>query len=423
MDTRPFMKFFTYKKFHQTVGGKITLSLLSFFLAASLLLTPWGNLALKSLIEERLTALSGTEITVRELSLGHNKFHLVCTDAASNTLSAHGGFSLLTLRMYGHYDLLFAKPSGVNPLPFGWKTSGALSGGIAAFDIIGRAFLGHGETHYRLEFHRFKLSTVDLAIDAVALSPFIRLMHYPSDNDAALSGTLHLSGIDKRDITGQLSLKTRTARFTPTQILPDDSNERFSLKKLLADENGIVEPFKIDLTADIFLDEAGVIEQFAALPLHGEVDLAGFIRGDEKHLALHAHSTLSHSNTNGTLIITDLEPSHLRLHTQHADVGALFRFLTLTSPLEGKLKADADLTPKGGVITLSLADTVTVPKVFKEDYNLTQPTTRFNASLSANLSDTEVRYRGVFNSDLARMEIDHTTTHDQMLRELLKTLH
>lgn len=416
------MKFFTYKKFHQTVGGKITLSLLAVFLAAALLLTPWGNLALKPLIQERLTALSGTEITVRELSLDYNKFHLVCTDAASNTLSAHGGFSLLTLRMYGHYDLLFTKISGVNPLPFGWKTSGALSGGIAAFDIIGRALLGHGETHYRLEFHRFKLSTVDLTIDAVALSPFIRLMHYPSDNDAALYGTLHLSGIDKRDITGQLSLKTRTTRFTPTQIFPDDSNESVTLKKLLADENGIVYPFKINLSADLFLDEAGVIEQFAALPLHGEADLAGFIRGDEKHLTLHAHTTLARSNTNGTVIIDNLEPSHLRLHTQHADVGALFRFLTLKSPLEGKLNADADLTPKGGVMTLSLANAITVPKVFKDDYNLTQPITRFNASLSAKLSDTEVHYNGVFKSDLARMEIDDTTTHDQMLRELLRSI-
>jgi hypothetical protein len=416
------MKFFTYKKFHQTVGGKITIALLSFFLAASLLLTPWGNLALKPLIEERLTALSGTEITVRELNLGHNKFHLVCTDTASNTLSAHGGFSLLTLRMYGHYDLLFTNASGVNPLPFGWKTSGALSGGITAFDIIGRAMLGRGEIHYRLELHRFKLSIIDLKMDAVALSPFIRLMHYPSDNDAALYGKLHLSGIDKRDITGQLSLKTRTGRFTPTPILPDDSNESFRLTKFLADKNGVVAPFKMDLTADIFLDEAGVIEQFTGIPLHGEADLAGFIRGDEKHLTLHAHTTLSHSNTNGTLMIDNLEPSHLKLHAQDADIGALFHFLTRKAPLEGKLKADADLTPKGGVITLSLANAVTVPKVLKEDYNLTQPTTRVNASLSANLSDTEVHYKGLFTSDLTRMEIDNTTTHDQMLRELLRSL-
>lgn len=423
MDTRPFMKFFTYKKFHQTVGGKITLALLCFFLAVSLLLTPWGNLALKPLIQKRLTALSATEITVRELRLGFNKFHIVCTDSASNILSAHGGFSLLTLRMYGHYDLLFTKASlGANPFPFTWKTSGALSGGIAAFDIIGRAIIGRGEIHYLLELHRFNLSIIDLKIDSVPLAPFIRLMHYPADNDTTLYGKLHLSGIDKRDIKGQLSLKTRTEHFTPTQFLSNDSNESLNLKKLLADENGIVSPFKIDLTANIFLNEAGVIEQFVGIPLHGEADLSGFIQGDEKHLILHAHSTLSDSNTHSTLTINDLEPSHLSLHIQHADIGSLFHFLTLPAPLEGKLKADADLTPKGGLITLSLANTRTVPKVLRDDYNLTQPATRFNASLSANLSGTEVHYNGLFKSDLTRMEIDNTTTHDQMLRELLRSI-
>lgn len=400
--------------------GKTFLSILGVVLLLYVLLfTPWGNLLLQPLLEERLSALSETTITVRELSLRHNKFHIVCTDPVSNTFSAHGGFSLLTLRMYGHYDLHFSELNGTNPLPLAWKTSGALSGGIAAFDIMGRASIKEGAVQYRLQLHRFKLSTLDLTVNRLPISPFMNLMHYPTNTDSALYAQLHMSGIDKRDITGELSIKTDTTRFTPSALIEEDSNESFNLRKFLADENGIVKPFKIDLITNVSLDELGILEQLSGIHLRGKGDLNGFIRGDNKYLALHAHSTLAQSSTKATVIINNLEPYHVTLHVQHADLGELFHLVSLNSPLEGNLDIHTDLTQNGGLIDLHLMNALTIPKVFKDDYNLTQPSIRFNASVTADLSDKGVHYKGVLKSNLTRMEIDKTTTHGQMLRELL----
>lgn len=404
--------------------GKIFLSILGVILLLYILLfTPWGNLLLKPLLEERLSVLSETTITVRELSLRPNKFHIVCNDTVSNTFSAHGGFSLLTLRMYGHYDLHFSELNGTNPLPITWKTSGALSGGIAAFDIMGRASIQQGEVQYRLQLHRFKLSTLDLTLNRVPITPFMNLIHYPSNTDSVLYAQLHMSGIDKRDITGEFSIKTDTTHFAPSTLIEEDSNESFSLRKFLADKNGIVKPFKIDLSTNVSLDELGILEQFFGIHLRGKGDLNGFIRGDDKHLALHAHSTLAQSSTKATVIINNLEPYHVTLQVQHADLRELFHSVSLNSPLEGHLDIHTDLTQKGGVIALNLMNVLTIPKVFKDDYNLTQPPIRFNASVTADLSDKGVHYKGILKSNLTRMDIDKTTTHDQMLRELLQSIH
>jgi hypothetical protein len=417
------MKFSTFKKLHHTLWGRIAIALFSFFLIIFLFLfTPWGNLALKPLLEERLSRLSGTQVIVSELSLHYNKFHILCRDTLSNTQIVHGGFSLLTLRMYGHYHLHFAQTGGLNPLPFTWETSGALSGGITAFDIIGRAKLARGDALYHLQLHRFALSMIDLKIDALSIEPLIHLMKYPSDTDATLNATIHLSGIDTRDIAGKISLETRTSRFTATEIVEDNTTESFSLAKLLSDKYGVVKPFKINLTTDISLDEAGAMEQLAGIPLRGKADVSGVIRGDEKELTVHAHSPIAGGNTSSTVIYKNLEPSKISLHTQHADIGSLFRFLAFKPPLEGKLEMQSDLTGHGGLITLKLTNASTVPQVLKDEYNLTQPKTRFNALLTADLDKSNVHYRGIFKSDLSRMEIDNTTTRDQMLRELLKSL-
>lgn len=423
MDTRTLINVARLKKAHRTRAGKVFIAVFSLLLALYLLLfTPWGNLALKPLLEARLSSLANTEITISELKLRPNKFHLTCGDRKSDLLNMHGGFSLLTLRMYGHYNLYLAQNGTLNPLSFEWRTSGALSGGIAAFDIMGRAVLEKGEAQYHMQLHRFKLSIIDLKTDALPAVPFVRRFDYPFDADTLLYVKLHLSGIDKRDIAGDIFLKTRTKRFAPTAIVQEDSNESFSLRKLLADKDNSVKPFKIDLTADISLDEAGIIEQFAGRPLRGNADLNGVIRGDEHRLIFHAHSSLAHSTTGATVTFDDLEPSQISIHARHADIAPLFHFLALNAPLEGNLNADADLKSKGGKASVEFLNASTVPKILKEDYNLTQPAVRFNASIIADMTSKEVHYRGTLKSDLSRMEIDSTTTHDQMLRDLLKMI-
>ncbi|MCK9374386.1 MAG: hypothetical protein M0P91_14490 [Sulfuricurvum sp.] len=412
-----------FKQFCRSKGGKIAISLSSVFLILyTLLFTPWGNQLFKPWVEKRLNALSDAPLILSDFRLRYNGFDLIGHDTLSNTFVVHGSFSPAKLKTEARYRLVFSRFGGLNPLPMSWETSGTLNGGLSTVTLSGDARYSHGSTAYRLTLHHLHLARIELDLTAFPITPLMNRMKYLSDNDSALYGSLRLEGIHERNITGSLSLKTRTNRFKATEIPENDSNESFSLQKLLADEQGRIRHFNVDLSADLSLDEAGVAEQIIGIPLHGAIDLNGHLKGDEHHLTLHAGTTLSRSATEATLFFEDLEPFRLKLTTKHADIGSLFRFFCYRSPLEGKLDALTDLTSEGGKVSLRLSDAHTIPKIFKQEYNLTQPAIRLNALLTADLNPKGVRYQGELLSDLSRLELNTTTTHDQMLRELLNSI-
>lgn len=408
--------------FHHTLIGKILLSFLGVLIALYLLLfTPWGNRLMEPVIEKSLSTVFDTSINVEEFALTRNRFHLLFQDELGNTLSTQGGFSLLTLRMYAHYRIEGFQYGGFNPISKPFKTEGSLSGGIASFAIHGNGTILDGNLVYQIELHRFSLATFDLKLDRIAYEPIMQLLDYPSNTDTTLSGEITLNGFDRRDIDGKIYLISQTKRFAHTPIL-EDSNASVTLKSLLADENGRVRAFHTDIELNVSLEHAGILEQFVGIPLAGALNLQGSIKGDEKLLHLHAASDVARSDTTIVIEIPDLEPSSIVFDLKHADAAQSFALFALPAPISGELSAYADLNATSGKLQINVIKGSTVPEVLREHYQITQPLIHFDAALNADLSKNGVHYKGSFKSDLSRMEIDNTTTHDQMLRELLKNL-
>jgi hypothetical protein len=358
---------------------------------------------------------------MREFSLRHNRFHLMIQDTFGNTLSTQGGFSLLTLRLYGHYRLECFHEKGLNPLPEPFKTEGALSGGISAFDIHGNATVFGGDILYQIELHRFHLSILELKLHNIAYEPLLHSLKYPSKTDTTLSGNIALRGFDRRDVEGLIHMSTQTHRFTPTPI-KEDNNESFDLKSLLRDKYGRIKPFDVNITIDASLEHAGVLEQFVGIPLGGSAEFSSTLSGNEKLLTLQAHTDVAQSNTFLFVSIPDLEPSSVTFHLNHADLKEAFALFALNAPVTGRVDGAGEFTTKGGIVTVNVTKASTLQDVLRQEYNITQPLIHFDAAVRAEIIPKGVHYRGSFKSDLSRMEIDTTTTHDQMLSELLKTL-
>ncbi|MBD3799346.1 MAG: hypothetical protein IE883_05555 [Epsilonproteobacteria bacterium] len=356
-----------------------------------------------------------------DIGLTPKRFYLMAQDGYGNTLSTQGGVSLLTLRLYAHYRLECLIPKGMNPISSPFKTDGAISGGIAAMNIRGDANIVGGKIYYNGELRRFRLSNIELTFDSLDYQTLMHLLQYPSDTNTTLSGMVELKGFDRRDITGAIHLATLTKHFNPTPIMEDD-NTTFSLRELLADEFGRVKAFKTNITIDASFEHAGVLEQLAGVALAGELTLKGKLQGDEKLLKLKATSNVAQSDTKFTLIISDLEPSSITFDLRAGDVEQTFHLFDLPSPIRGKITAYTELNTTQGFCDISIQDAQTLPTILKEHYNLTQPPLRFSADLNINMDDQGVHYRTAFTSDLTRMAIDGTTTHAQMLQELLKTL-
>lgn len=407
------------RNFHRTQIGIILLSFVGFILAVLLLLfTPWGNRVCEPIIEKSLSSALNTPIHVEEFSLTYKRFHLLFQDDYGNTLSTQGGFSLLTLRMYAHYRIECFAQGGFNPLATPLKTEGSLSGGIASFNIHGNSAVFGGDVLYKIELHRFHLSTLDLKVTKIAYKPLLELLEYPSNTDTILSGDIVLRGFDRRDIEGDIQLHSQTHLLTSTPF-SDDNNETVTLKSLLEDQYGHVKPFNINVRLDASLEHAGILEPFVGMPLAGAINLVGSIKGDDKLLRLHATSDVAQSDTTFNLIIPKLEPSSIHFDLKHADAEQTFKLFALPSPITGKLSAYAELNTTEGKLQISILEGATVPSVLNQHYQITQPLLHFNSEVNADLSKKGVHYRATFKSDLARLEIDNTTTHDQMLRELL----
>jgi hypothetical protein len=411
------------RNFHRTKIGIIFLSFLGFLLTFSLILfTPWGNRITEPILEKSLTAALDTPITVQDFSLSYKRFHLLFQDSFGNTLSTQGGFSALTLRMYAHYRIETFKEGGFNPLPAPLKTEGSLSGGIAALNIRGNGTIFGGDILYKIELHRFLFSTLELTLDQIDYESMMHTLEFPSDTDTSLSGSVNLRGFDRRDVKGKIYLSTQTKRFAPTPIKEDDDNSSFDLKSLLADKFGRIKPFDVDVSLDATLTHAGVLEQFVGIPLAGEFNIKGVVEGNEKLLKLKATSDVAQSKTKFTVLFPDLEPSSITFDLRDADAKQTFELFTLPAPISGRLSAYAEFNTSSGTLHTSIRNGTTEPNTLKQHYQITQPLIHFTANVDADISQKGVHYRAAFTSDLARLEIDNTTKHDQMLRELLKSL-
>lgn len=407
---------------HRTRYGKFVLTFLGTFIALYLLLfTLWGNRFFTPVIERSLNSALNTPITVQEFVLTRNRFHLLFQDQLGNTVSTQGGFSLLTLRMYAHYRIEGFQQGGFNPISKPFKTEGSLNGGIASFNIYGNATVFNGHLIYKMELHRFSLSSIDLQMRNIAYMQLMELLHYPSNTDTTMNGDIVLNGFDRREVGGYIHLDTQTKRFIPTPIL-EDSNDSITLKSLLADPNGRVKPFHVDVDLNLSLAHAGILEQFVGIGLGGKLQAHGNLKGDEKHLRLNATSNVARSDATLFIEIPNLEPSSIVFDLKHADAEQTFALFALPSPIKGELNAYAELNTTQGKLQINVTKGATVPEVFKEHYHITQPLIRFDAAINADMSKKGVHYRAMFKSDLNRMEIDNTTTHDQMLHDLLRIL-
>lgn len=412
-----------WSRFHRSRTGRYLIGFAALiFMAWFLLLTSWGNRLFTPVVGSLLESAFSAEIEVDTFVLERNRFELAFHDTYGNKGSLIGGHSLLTLRLYAHYRLDAPVAGGINPLPTPFKTDGALSGGYTRFRILGNARLYEGNAIYDVDLFRFGLNRLKIDLSGIDYEELLRSFDYPSDTDTRLSGSVNLSGFDRRDVRGTIDLSTRTTRFAPTAIQEDD-NETFDLRTLLADEYGRIKPFELNVTATARVDHAGVLEQFVQIPLCGKAQASATLIGNKERLDFRARSTTAHSDTTFHAAIPDLDPSIIRARIAHADIQGIFGLFCLPSPITGTGDFSAEVNAKGMTFDGTIRDARTLPAVFKKEYNLTQPPIRFRADIHAEAQrNGGIRYRAAFASDLRRLEFDADTTHDQMLRDLLNAV-
>ena len=343
-----------------------------------LLFTSLGNTAFKPLLEKKLTTVFNTPISVDTFHLTHNALTVQFHDASKNSVNLQGQFSLITLNLHALYHAKMLQNGGLNTFGLPLQTSGSLNGGYGLMMIQGSANLFDGEVLYRAKFKRLHPSDMHISVKNIDYHHLMQWLEYPHQSSTVLTGEIDLHGMNRRDIQGNITLHTHTQDFSPSELV--DDNTSFDFLSLFTDDKGLIQPFHLNLTLNASVDELGILEQFAMLPLRGSANLNTTIQGDQERLVLDAKSNIAHSSTHTRVHWKKLRLSYLYVDIKNADVPSLFSLFSQKSPTQGTLSFNAESTPKA------------------------------------------IHYRGSFKSDLARTEIDNTTTHERMRRDLLKTI-
>jgi hypothetical protein len=402
-------------------GLKITLAALTLAgILYVLLFTSFGNNTFKPLIQKKLTTVFNTPITIDTFVLSRNALSLTLHDNSTNTVNIQGQFSLITLNFHALYHAKMLNNGGLNTFGTPLQTSGSLNGGYKRTMVQGSANLFDGEIKYRAQLNRFNLSDLHLLLMNIKYQNLMQWLEYPHHSSTLLAGEVDLHGLNRRDIKGDVRLNTHTQNFVPSKLMDDNSS--FDFLSLFTDDEGKIQPFHLNLSLNTSVDELGILEQFAMIPLRGNANLSAVLLGDQERLVLDAHSNIAKSSTRARLHWKRLRPSYIYLNTEHADVSTLFDLFSLPAAIEGSIHLNAESTITKTAVKLSVTNGLTHPDILKRDYHLTQPKTRFTANISAQALPKVIHYQGSFKSDLAQIHIDDTTTHESMLRDLLKAI-
>lgn len=402
-------------------GLKILLSTLALVATLYLLLfTPWGNSVAKSLVEKKLISVLQTPVTIDNFTLTHNAIALNFHDSLHNTVQVDGKFSLITLTLHAFYQADLSHIGEFNTFGLPLKTSGSLSGGYGRMMMQGSVNLFDGNLRYRVQLNRFHPADIHLSIMNIKYQNLMQWLEYPHQSSTVLTGEVDLHGINRHDIQGNVTLRTHTQNFSPSKLTDDNSS--FDFFSLFTDDQGKIQPFHLNLTLNASVDELGILEQFAMIPLRGSANLNTTLQGDQDRLVLDAKSNIARGSTHARVHWKKLLPSYIYVDMKHADAASLFQFFSKPSPLEGKVHLNAESTITKTTANLSVSNGLTHPDILKREYHLTQPQTHFTANIWAQAIPKAIHYRGVFKSDLAQIEVDNTITHEGMLHDLLKAI-
>lgn len=402
-------------------GLKILLStLLLVAILYLLLFTQLGNTLTKPFVAKKLNSILQTPVTIDNFSLDHTALALDFHDSLKNTVHIRGKFSLITLTLQAFYQADLSHIGGMNSFNLPIKTSGVMSGRYTTMHIKGSVNIFEGNIQYRTQLSRFHLRDLHISLQNLNYQNLMQWLQYPHHSSTVLNGELDLHGLDRRNVKGDITLHAQTKDFLASKLLDDNSS--FDFLSLFTDDEDKIQPFHLNLTLKTSVDELGILEQFAMMPLRGRAKLTASLQGDQDRLVLDAHSTLAKSSTHARIHWKRLRPSYAYLNMDHADAATLFHLFSQSSPLEGSVSLVAESTIAKTTAKLTVRNGITLPHIFKSVYHLTQPKSRFNTLLVADITPKSIHYRGTFASDLVRLNIDNTTTHESMVRDLLKAI-
>ena len=399
--------------------------LLTVTLLMGLLFTPFGNAALKPLIESQLQERIAAPARLEQFSLGLFHLNMTLHIAKADRIVLHGAYSIFDQSVDMTYavdvhDLSLFNALMPRPLQGPLQTSGTIVGERDSMAVQGRGSLIQSRFDYIVSLQDFEPKGLNIQGDLKLQEILHATMFTPvADADIALHADIQRLDLNRLErSTGEAFIKVNEGRIN-TKAVRQEYNMTLADTPFAVDINLTMAQSEADIVMDariaedskiacdttfhaatqsvdgmyrIDIKDLSLLSAIAGIPLHGPFHTNGTVKGNHKQTTIEGDGGIVSTQVQYSLFLEKFKAKRLKLN---GDV-ALHELLYLAAqPIYARadinlLVAMSNLEKEAltGVVKTQVNSGTLNSVLLQRDFNLSVPLTTFKAEATTQIVDS-----------------------------------
>ncbi|MDE6978375.1 MAG: hypothetical protein K2O85_02260 [Helicobacter sp.] len=403
--------------------------------------TPPGNALLKPYLQSTLNAYSPLPLEIERFELGFSSFGLDIKGEESVTATLNGTYSLFSLSLDSYLNL------NVKDLSYASKIAGVeLEGAFVAdvrahgnlfgtIEVVGESDIAESKTIFLAVLQNLGFSSLDLQIENAKIQSLLALVAKPPYAQGLLNVNAKITQNDTQGLSGDANLKILSGKvnaalvkkdfgasipatqFT-TNLLAHFSGENVThdlkihsnLGDITTDGTTNINTFATDSKYAAALSDLAPLTPLIQMPIRGDLQISGTIKGDQKSLLVDGQTNLAQSKTTYRASLVDFAPANVDIDLQALNLERLLYMLHQPIYTQGALTLTAKLNDFNdgisGQVALDIPNGKLMNAAMKQSFDLDMPTTNYTLSAASTLHRGTGELLASFKSALANLIID-----------------
>ena len=412
----------------------------------TLAFTSFGNTIVASLIESKIRQETKMKSKFTTFILNMSNFEIILELGPNNIVSVNGNYSLFSRSFDIAYRARLDQLSDLNHLRDTsfvgtFFTHGHIRGDRELMQIDGSSDIAKSETTYHLTLTQLHLTSILAKVKHMELFSLLQMAGQKPYANGTVDMDIDFKNIMPHALDGVLHLRTQKGKVD-TKLMQDDFNVTipetlFSMKldaklerervdftytlesnlaKISTSGKIIPQPLSMNVKYSLDIDNLALLKPITNMPLRGQLNLFGEVKGTKENLKVDGKSDICASNTDFMLQMKDFKPATFQVKMHNLKLEKVLYMMQQPHYAEGLLSLDVDISDvrsnslKGNIktnITHGLLDSQYITKAFA--FQSEMPKTLFDLSAQSILDTNSIQTQVTLNTNLA-------TLHMQKLR-------
>lgn len=401
--------------------------------------TPPGNALLKPYLQSTLNTYSPLPLEITRFELGFSSFGLDIKGEESMTATLNGTYSLFSLSLDSYLnvnvkDLSYASKLAGMELKGAFTADVRASGNLDLIEVVGESNIAESKTIFLATLKDLGFSSLNLQIEDAKVESLLALVAKPPYATALLNVNAEVAQ-DSQGFNGDANVKLTSGKVNAALVKKDFNvtipSTQFTTD-LLAHFSGenVTHDLKVhsnlgDITTTgttnintlatdskygAALSDLAPLTPLLQMPIRGDLQISGTIKGDQKSLLIDGQTNLAQSKTTYRATLVDFTPANVQADVQSLNLERLLYMLHQPIYTQGALTLTAQLNDFNdgisGQVALDIPNGKLMNAAMKQNFELDMPTTSYTLSAASTLHRGTGELIAAFKSALANLMID-----------------